>query len=55
MDGFNESQWLLKALQKDKETLEENLVEVNAKVAYTDTKEKSMRESLDATIASKKE
>lgn len=55
-NSYNDNQRLLKALQKDKETQEKKLADVEAKAAKIATKEKSMhesQESLDVALTSK--
>lgn len=54
VDGYNESQGLLEALQKDKETWEEKLVNMKAKVIEITAKEKILQDSLDIALFSKK-
>lgn len=55
-NSYNDNQRLLKALQKDKETQEKKLADLEAKAAKIATKEKSLQESqesLDVALTSK--
>lgn len=55
VDDYNENQRLMKALKNDKETWEEKLTNLKAMAVEITAKEKSLQESLDVALLSKKE